>query len=86
MTLRRTFENMGTGDKVGNQHFLLYSQCFLFFDENSYHIRPTFQLLQSKAFADNKVCKGVTPIMHNTHVRNVKKIESSSKMLFVPVE
>ena len=49
-TLRRkAFENiLGKGESAGNQHFLLFPQCFLPFPKQSFLV--TFDLLFANAF------------------------------------
>ena len=45
------FENIvGKGENGGNQHFLLFPQCFLFYQEEKIIILTTFNMSSATAF------------------------------------
>ena len=47
----RPFKNVGKGENVGNQDFLLFPQCFLFYPyHNNFSFSATFTLLSANAF------------------------------------
>ena len=61
--LDRVENNVGKGENVGHQHFLLFPQCFLKSSSSTlFQTSPVFMCLQYKSF-ENTVGKG--EIAHN---------------------